>query len=119
MTKPFSEYSMLDPNVASDPYEFYQALHEQNPVYQMPETGAYVVTRYDDLRQVLRDYETFSSDVNAGGMGEHRDLLQSILQERGWRHVQTLQQVSDGAEDEPEEQSVDQLRLRAQQFARP
>jgi len=44
------DYSFLDPKVQSDPYEFYDTLHHECPVYQMPETGMYMVTKYDDLR---------------------------------------------------------------------
>ncbi|MGZ0217372.1 MAG: cytochrome P450, partial [Acidimicrobiales bacterium] len=41
--------------VSSDPFDFYDLLQGQCPVYQIPETGAYVITKYDDLRQVLKD----------------------------------------------------------------
>lgn len=89
-----SDFSMLDPAISSDPWDFYQLLHAQCPVYQMPETGAFLVTRYDDLRQVLRDPETFSSDVRSANMGPFAGLQQSILKEGGgWEHVQTLQRT--------------------------
>ena len=69
-------------------------LHEQCPVYQMPETGAFVVTRYDDLRQVLKDPEAFSSDVGLLGGGQFASLQQSILEDGGgWPHVSTLQRT--------------------------
>ena len=51
------DFSMLDPKVSSEPWDLYQVLHEQCPVYQMPETGAFVVTRYEDLRAVLKNHE--------------------------------------------------------------
>ncbi len=89
-----SDFSFLDPGVSSSPWDFYEVLHGQCPVYQMPETGAFVVTRYDDLRQVLKDPETFSSDVRVAGMGEFAGLQQSILRDGGgWEHVQTLQRT--------------------------
>jgi len=93
-TQTVSEYSMLDPEVSSQPWEFYGVLHEQCPVYQMPETGAFVVTRYADLRQVLKDPETFSSDVRVATMPGLAELQQNILKEGGgWEHVQTLQRT--------------------------
>jgi cytochrome P450 len=91
---PLADFSLLDPSVSSEPWDFYQLLQEQCPVYQMPETGAYVVTRYDDLRRVLKDTETFSSDVRSASMGQFAGLHQSILKEGGgWEHVQTLQRT--------------------------
>lgn len=89
-----SDFSLLEPSVSSDPWAFYGLLHEQCPVYEMPETGAFVVTRYDDLRRVLKDTVTFSSDVRSASMGQFAGLHQSILRAGGgWEHVQTLQRT--------------------------
>ncbi|MEN3974911.1 cytochrome P450 [Emcibacter sp. SYSU 3D8] len=91
------DYSLMDHATQSDPFEFYAALHEQCPVYRMPETGFYMVTRYDDLRQVLKDTDTFSNDVSAkdgkGLQGDLGVLYEEIIAERGWAHVQTLQRT--------------------------
>lgn len=91
------EYSLLDPQVQSDPYPFYEQLHHDCPVYRMPETGMYMITKYDDLRHALIDTEEFSSDARLasteglqGGLGK---VYQDILAERGWGHVQTLQRT--------------------------
>ena len=94
MAKTLAEFSMLDPDVNSAPWDMYAEIHKECPVYQMPETGAFLVTKYDDLRQVLRDPETFSSDVRVASMGQFEDLQRSILVEGGgWEHVQTLQRT--------------------------
>jgi cytochrome P450 len=87
--------SLLDPQILADPYDFYAALHEQRPVYRMPETGFYVVSRYDDLRQVLRDTETFSSDVDRASamQGPRAAIHREILAARGWRQLQILQRA--------------------------
>lgn len=87
--------SLLDPHVQSDPKAFYARLHQEAPVYVMPETGFYVITRYDDLRAVLRDTETFSNDTIAAGSlnTEHYHIHSKALRERGWPHVQTLQRT--------------------------
>jgi cytochrome P450 len=90
-----ADFSLLDPAVQSDPRPFYALLHEERPVYRMPETGMYLVTRYDDVRAVLRDPETFSNDTFAtGGVnGSIYHLHHKVLKERGWAHVQTLQRT--------------------------
>lgn len=38
----------------ADPYPFYAALREQEPVYAVPNDGPIVLTRYDDVVRVLR-----------------------------------------------------------------
>ncbi|MAM81801.1 MAG: cytochrome [Gammaproteobacteria bacterium] len=88
------DFSMLDPKVSSEPWDLYQVLHEQCPVYQMPETGAFVVTRYEDLRAVLKNHEAFSSDVGSLGGGQFAGIHREILENGGgWPHVSTLQRT--------------------------
>jgi cytochrome P450 len=90
--KPVAEYSLLDEQVLACPFEFYKRLHEECPVYQMPETGIYVVTKYDDILAVTRDTETFSNVILAmeALQGENGRRYQEILRERGWEHVHVL-----------------------------
>jgi cytochrome P450 len=94
-SKPISEYSLLDPAVQADPFEFYTKLHRECPVYRMPETGMYVVTRFEDLAHVLRTPSDFSSDIQSrvGLQGDGVNLHQKILKEKGWAPVQTLQRT--------------------------
>src|SRR5213593_2254917 len=44
-----------------DPYPYYQALREHDPVKRMPD-GSWLLTRYDDILPVYRDPKAFSSD---------------------------------------------------------
>ena len=93
-SKVVEDYSFLDPMTNSDPYELYGVLHNQSPVYQIPEVGIYVITKYEDIRMALKDFETFSSDVSVATRGEFSNLHQSILIDGGgWEHVQTLQRT--------------------------
>jgi cytochrome P450 len=95
-TKAVSDYSMLDHETQSDPFDFYALLHEECPVYQMPETGFYMVTKYEDMRRVLKDSDIFTSDIRrtSGLQGDGKaNLYQDILADRGWSHVQTLQRT--------------------------
>jgi cytochrome P450 len=90
--KGIGEYSLLDSAVQDDPFEFYAALQRQCPVYRMPENGFQIVTRYDDVREVARNSQTFLNAIPARqGLGGERDILyQSILRERGWMNKPTL-----------------------------
>ena len=89
-----NDFSFLNPAVSSAPWDFYEVLHEQSPVYQIPETGAFVITRYEDLRAVLKNYDVFSSDVGSIGGGSLAEIQQGVLENGGgWPHVATLQRT--------------------------
>ena len=45
--------SFLDPATQSCPYEAYKTLRSECPVYQIPEVGFYMITKYDDARTVI------------------------------------------------------------------
>jgi len=95
-----SDFSFLNPAVSSAPWDFYEVLHEQCPVYQIPETGAYVITRYDDLRAVLKNHDVFSSDVGSLREGPLGDIQQKVLVDGGgWSHVSTLQRTDPPVHD--------------------
>ena len=51
----------LPPEFYDDPYPYYQALREHDPVKRMPD-GSWLLTRYDDILPVYRDPKLFSSD---------------------------------------------------------
>jgi cytochrome P450 len=90
--------TMLDPVIQDDPWDFYAELHERCPVFPMPEIGAVMVTRYEDVRFVLTNPELFSSSGRGGGAKKGLQVdnarrYQQILRERGWGHVETLQRT--------------------------
>ena len=65
------EISFFDPGVNRCPYPAYKQLQDESPVWQDPQTGMYVITRYDDLRDILMDRATFTNRVgSAAGMTE-------------------------------------------------
>ena len=98
--KLLKDFSILDPIVNSDPFDFYGLLHQEAPVYQIPETGAYVITKYKDLKQVLRDYQSFTNDVKVTDQGPFPGLHQAVLRDGGgWEHVQTLQRTDPPTHD--------------------
>lgn len=54
---------MFDPAAIARPHQFYAQLREHHPLIWSRQTRAWVLTRYDDIRRVLRDHETFSSEL--------------------------------------------------------
>lgn len=53
---PLSLYRLLDPDVLADPYPLYRRLRTEDPVHWDPFLHVWVVTRYRDVVQVLRDF---------------------------------------------------------------
>lgn len=54
----------FDPQALSelpDPYPTFERLRERHPVHYSPERDLWVVSRYEDVRRVLLDAETFAS----------------------------------------------------------
>jgi len=92
-----TEEPLLDPVVQADPFGYYDQLRTHHPVRRMPGTGFYVLTRYEDLRAILRDPDTYSNTLDLEELsGEQARklgaLFQQRLAEKGWPHVPTLHQ---------------------------
>jgi cytochrome P450 len=52
--------SRLDPLIRNDPFPFYRALRQEQPLYYDSKLDIYLVTRYDDVMTILRDPITYS-----------------------------------------------------------
>ena len=55
------DLTRLPPDFYADPYPYYRALRDHEPVRHMPD-GSWFLTRYDDIVPVYRDFKAFSSD---------------------------------------------------------
>ena len=72
-TMDVNQIDLLSPDsfVRGVPHEWFTYLRHNAPVYKHPEPagpGFWVVTRYDDVVQVGRDSQTFSSEQERGGV---------------------------------------------------
>ncbi|MEQ9451788.1 MAG: cytochrome P450 [Pseudomonadales bacterium] len=56
-----AELTIFDFEVLKNPYPTYQQLRDQAPVHFEPSMNIHVVTRYDLVREAIRDTETYSS----------------------------------------------------------
>lgn len=57
---PFS--SSYDPFDLKSPYDHWAEMRHERPVYFHEETGYYIVSKYDDVKAVYEDWQTFSSE---------------------------------------------------------
>lgn len=49
--------------VIASPWEFFEQLREQAPVYALPNNAYYLVSRYQDVKAIALDTETYSSNL--------------------------------------------------------
>ena len=63
-------HTPLSPAVHQDPYPQYDRLREKDPVHWSPLLVGWVLTRYEDIDNVLRDWKRFESSDEAVGRFE-------------------------------------------------
>ena len=94
--KPVESFNFFDPEVLSNPFDFYRAMHAQCPVYKVPDKNIYIVSKYHDVESCLRAPETFSSSIERATLlqdDENSKAYVGILKSEGWEHVPTLQRA--------------------------
>ena len=61
-TPPATRFNLLHPDFIKNPYAVFRRARVEEPIFYSPETHMWVVTRYDDLKTVMKDVEHFSSE---------------------------------------------------------
>jgi cytochrome P450 len=54
-------FDLYSPEIDADPFPYYAILREQYPCYWSESGKLWILSRYDDVMQAARDWETFSS----------------------------------------------------------
>ncbi len=87
-------FNLFDPGIQNCPYPHYQAMREKAPVFQVPGTPFWLVTTYDLTLEVIRDWQTYSSNFGATSMPgnqELQDRLTAVRKEMGgYKPVSTM-----------------------------
>ena len=65
-------YNPLSAGMAQDPYPFYTALRERDPVHRSRLVNAWVFTRHADIDAILRDHRRFSNDPRKGTLSRRQ-----------------------------------------------
>ncbi len=80
-----SLYHLLNPAVLADPYPLYARLREEAPVAWDPYLHCWVVTRYDDVMAVLKDFSADRSPspefMRALGLGQIEPLAEVMCRQ--------------------------------------
>jgi cytochrome P450 len=56
-----ADFDPLDPDYLADPYPYYARFRREAPVFYAPKIDFWVVSRYEDIRRIVGDPETFSN----------------------------------------------------------
>ena len=88
---------MFTSDVIQDPYKYYGALREEDPVHWNELYELWVVTRHDDLVWLTRNNEQFSSQV----MANDPEVL-SCAVKRVWNYAMSRGDIVDNETPVPE-----------------
>jgi cytochrome P450 len=74
------------------PHLYYRAMQEQAPVFHVPGTDLYMVTRHEMVTPILRDTQLFSNNFGSAGEPPRGDVAQRIkaVLANGWPQVPTM-----------------------------
>ena len=73
------EYNPFGEPQLSAPFAIWEQARQQCPVFYSEQLGAWVVTRYEDVVEVLGDFQTFSSVGASRGFSELTPEAQAVL----------------------------------------
>ncbi len=75
-------YHPLDPAFLDSPWEFYRWLREHHPVWRDPASGAFLISRFQDVWDISANWQQFPSEPAAG----HREHFASMDPPQHDRH---------------------------------
>lgn len=90
------DVNLFDVATQQCPYEAYRTLRDESPVFNIPGTDMYVVTRYEHVREVLTDPMRFPSSAPQGRFRaaaadmERGAKVAERFEEKGWLPAATL-----------------------------
>lgn len=80
------DINLYAPETQQEWYPAYKTLRDEAPVYRVPRTNMYVITRYDDVLHVLRHQEIFRT----GGAISRSAEARAVYSSKGWERITPL-----------------------------
>ncbi|MFN8457089.1 MAG: cytochrome P450 [Anaerolineae bacterium] len=68
-----------DPFDLLDPFPFYVRARQEAPIFYSSELDYWVITRYEDIKAVFRDLETYSSEITGKPLVPFSPAVQKVL----------------------------------------
>tara|TARA_S200000501_G_scaffold379003_1_gene446080 strand:- start:7942 stop:9201 length:1260 start_codon:yes stop_codon:yes gene_type:complete len=98
------DVDFFDPDISECPYQAYKILRDNAPVWQDPKSGMFIITRYEDVQEVLRNTEEFRNKRDKSKIDNRSRKLREIYKEKGWVPAPTL-----AGRDDPEHKEMRKL----------
>lgn len=70
-----------DPFDLLDPFPFYVKARSEVPIFYSSELDYWVITRYEDIKAIFKDLETFSSEITGKPLVPFSPAVQKVLDE--------------------------------------
>lgn len=87
--RPLHSYHPFDPAVQQDPWRYYALLRREAPVHRDVHTGLWMVSSYELVTEVLKNWQVFSNRFGRA-MGAGGDAAAGGDSEHGWPPVDTM-----------------------------
>ncbi len=85
-----SRFDLFREPQLSDPYPFFKHLRREAPVFFAKDIGHWVVSRYQDVKRVLRDHENYSAQNTITPIHPLCEAARRALADGGWNVVPAL-----------------------------
>jgi cytochrome P450 len=86
VTVSIDDINLFDPATQEDWFPTYRRLRDEAPVYRVPETELYVVSRYADVMHVLRHQDVFPTGTSIYRSSAARE----VYERKGWLRITPL-----------------------------
>ena len=98
------DVDFFDPDISECPYGAYKILQDNAPVWQDPKSGMFIITRYEDVQEVLKDTKSFRNKRDKAKTDRRSAMLRELYREKGWIPAPTL-----AGRDDPEHKEMRKL----------
>ena len=95
------EVNFFDPEISECPYSAYKVLRDQAPVWHDNVSGMFVITRYEDIKEILIDTERFRNARNRTKLNPQAETIKELYKSKGWVPAPTL-----AGRDDPEHKEM-------------
>lgn len=80
----------FDPLDLTDPFPLLKQARAEEPIFYNADIGYWIVTRYDDIKAIFQDHETFTAENTITPIVPFPDSVQTMLREGNYTPVPVL-----------------------------
>ena len=80
-SRKLEDMQLFDKEILECPYHYNKELREQAPVYKDPETGIYIISKYELVKEAARKKDIFSSQFILNADSSEAEEVKEIVNE--------------------------------------